>query len=71
MVSGLLPGNQLILQNEGADDLVITEDGEFTFATLHDDLSTFNVSISQQPQGGPIQICNISDEEGSLSGENT
>ncbi|WP_456406423.1 FG-GAP repeat protein, partial [Thiolapillus sp.] len=32
-VSGLAPGNSLVLQNNGGDDLTVSADGAFTFAT--------------------------------------
>ncbi|MGJ8662965.1 MAG: FG-GAP repeat protein, partial [Marinicella sp.] len=69
-VTGLLAGNEFIIQNNEGDDLLISENGEFVFATVLDDSSTYEVSISQQPQGGPIQNCVVNNQQGNLAGVN-
>lgn len=65
-VSGLA-GDGLVLQNNASDDLAITADGSFTFATALEDLSDYAVSVSQQP-GGPSQTCVVADGDGALAG---
>ena len=48
-VSGLVAGTQLILQNNGGDDLVIEEDGDFTFVTELPNNSKYEVLVLTQP----------------------
>ncbi len=48
-VSGL--AGTLIIQNNGGDDLIITEDGPFTFATELEDLDVYDIEILTQPNG--------------------
>lgn len=67
-VTGLLIGNEIVIQNNDADDLTISENGEFVFATVLDDLSNYEVSILQQPQGGPTQTCVLVNQQGNLAG---
>lgn len=62
-VSGLM-GN-LTLQNNGGDDLAISSDGNFTFATAIDDGSTYDVTVASQPAG---QQCTVSNGSGTLAG---
>jgi uncharacterized delta-60 repeat protein len=54
-VSGL--NGTLVLQNNGGDDLSITADGPFAFATELADGSGYNVTVSSQPTG---QTCFVS-----------
>lgn len=54
-VSGLL-GSGLVLQNNGGDNLSVTADGAFTFATPLADGSSFDVTVLTQPMG-PNQTC--------------
>ncbi len=68
-LTGLLAGNQIRLQNNSTDELIITENGAFEFALALDDLSAFNVEITSQPIGGPIQTCTLNNEQGNLNGE--
>lgn len=51
-VSGLV-GSGFVLQNNGSDDLSISADGPFTFASL---ASTYNVTVKTQPTG---QLCTV------------
>ncbi len=53
-VSGL--AGTLVIQNNGGDDLVITENGSFTFATELEDLDVYDIGILTQPDG---QTCEI------------
>ena len=65
-VSGLL-GSGLVLQNNGGDDLAISADGAFTFATALDDGSAYGVTVFTQP-GAPSQTCAVSNGSGTLAG---
>ena len=63
-VSGL-SGSGLVLQNNGGDDLAISADGAFTFATALDDLSTYAVTVATQPDA-PSQTCVVENGSGSI-----
>ncbi|TVQ34817.1 MAG: hypothetical protein EA370_10045 [Wenzhouxiangella sp.] len=67
-VSGLL-GDGLVLQNNGDDDLAISADGSFTFATSLPDGSAYAVSVLTQPSG-PEQLCSVSLGSGLIAGSN-
>jgi hypothetical protein len=62
-VSGLFEGGVLVLQNNGADDLEITEDGPFTFGVSLDPGTTYNVTILTQPEG---QTCSVENGSGEV-----
>ena len=66
-VTGLV-GDQLVLQNNGADDQIITTNSGFTF-TAQDDGTGYAVTVSSQPND-PKQFCSVSDGAGMLSGAN-
>ncbi|MDI9245376.1 VWA domain-containing protein [Marinobacter sp. CHS3-4] len=61
-VSGL--SGTLILQNNGADDLIVSADGNFTFSAELNDGAGYSVSIASQPSD---QICILANESGSVS----
>ncbi|MEM7053212.1 MAG: choice-of-anchor D domain-containing protein [Pseudomonadota bacterium] len=65
-VSGL-NGTGLVLQNNGGDDLPITVDGAFTFATALDDGSAYAVSVAAQPSA-LSQTCTVNNASGNLAG---
>jgi len=65
-VSGL-EGSGLVLQNNGGDDLAISGNGSFTFATALADGSDYAVSVRTQP-GAPAQQCTVSNGTGTISG---
>ena len=62
-VTGLL--GTLVLQNNGEDDLVISEDGTFTFAAALADEESYDVTVGAQPDG---QTCTVSNGSGTVSG---
>ena len=64
----LIPGNNLLLQNNDSDDLVVSLDGVFVFSTPLDDLQNYAVTIQNQPTN-PIQLCAISNNIGNLNGD--
>ncbi len=57
-VSGLGPGESVVLQNNGADDLQVDHDGVFTFATGLADGASYKVSVSSQPVGCVSSVTN-------------
>jgi hypothetical protein len=64
-VSGL--SGTLVLQNNGADDLSLTANGSFTFATRIADGEAYNVSVKDNPTG---QFCRIANDAGAVAGGN-
>jgi len=64
-----LTGSGLVLQNNGDDNLTINASGAFTFATPIDDLTAFSVSVLTPPNS-PAQPCRISNNQGTIVGEN-
>lgn len=68
-VSGAVSGlsGTLVLQNNAVDDLTISENGSFTFATALASGSTYAVTVKTQPSG---QTCTIANPSGTISGAN-
>lgn len=64
-VSGLT-GDQVVLQNNGGDDIAINADGGFTF-TAQNDGTDYNVTVATQP-GNPSQTCSVANAAGTLAG---
>jgi hypothetical protein len=62
-----LAGSGLVLQQSGHDDLSISADGDFTFATPLDDGATYAVTVSTQP-GNPSQTCTVANGSGTVAG---
>jgi len=62
-VTGL--GGKLVLQNNGGDDLVLTADGDFAFATTLAEGSAYTVSVRTQPVW---QVCTVTQDSGQLAG---
>ncbi|WP_115720113.1 FG-GAP repeat protein [Gallaecimonas mangrovi] len=61
-VSGL--DGTVVLENNSGDDLTLTSDGSFSFATAVDDNSSYSVTVSTQPDD---QVCTVSDGSGAVS----
>ena len=57
-LSGLGSGLSLVLQNNGADNLEISQNGSFSFPTLLADGDTYQVSVLTQPSGQNCQVIN-------------
>lgn len=64
-----LAGSGLVLQNNGGDNLAITEDGTFTFSTPIASGETYAVSVLAQPSD-PTQSCTVTSEAGTVSDAN-
>jgi hypothetical protein len=60
-----LTGIGLVLQNNGSDDLPITADGPFTFATLLTPGGIYNVTVATNPRN-PSQICSVTNGSGTV-----
>jgi hypothetical protein len=67
-VQGLKQGNQLVLFNNGSDELFINKDGQFTFNMAVAEGSGYKVTVAMQPQG---QFCLVSYGEGIATGNVT
>ena len=67
-VSGL-EGSGLVLQNNAGDNLGISSNGRFTFATPLADKSRYSVTVLTQP-ASPNQICDATNGEGIIGGTN-
>ena len=60
-----LSGSGLTLQNEGGDDLVVSANGTFQFATPLLSGAAFSVAITAQPSS-PTQSCSVSGGTGTV-----
>lgn len=60
-------GSGLVLQNDGRDDLTVSADGSFTFATPLADGSAYDVTVLTQPTS-PDQSCTVANGSGTLAG---
>jgi hypothetical protein len=65
-VSGLA-GTGLILQNNGAGNLAITQNGSFTVSAAVVSGTPYNVTVLTQPTG-PRQTCTVANGSGTVSG---
>ncbi|MGC2166121.1 MAG: hypothetical protein WA632_08930 [Gallionella sp.] len=64
-VSGLT--GTLKLRNNGTDELTLTANGGFTFATAQANNSAYSVTIASMP---PAQSCNVTNASGTIAGAN-
>ncbi|TVQ29426.1 MAG: hypothetical protein EA370_15135 [Wenzhouxiangella sp.] len=62
-----LEGPGLMLRNNGGDDLAISENGSFTFATEVESGEPYEVTIASQPDN-PLEVCEVSDGSGTVGG---
>ncbi len=67
-ISGLA-GTGLVLQNDGADDLSVTGNGSFAFATPVASGHAFAVTVKAQP-AAPAQVCTVSQGSGTVANAN-
>jgi len=61
-ISGL--SGTVTLQNNGGDDLMLSTNGDFTFATALADNSDYEVAVSIQPDG---QTCEVTNGSGTIA----
>ena len=67
VVTGLVSGSTgLVLQNNATDNLTITSNGSFTFATSIANGKPYNVSISTPPTT-PVQTCTVASGAGTAT----
>jgi uncharacterized protein (UPF0179 family) len=59
-----LQGSGLVLQNNGADDLAVSE-GQFTFGSQLASGATYNVTVKTQPSD-PNQSCSVTNARGTI-----
>lgn len=64
-----LTGSGLVLQNNSGDDLTVSADGSFTFATGLTDSASYSVTVKTQPSN-PTQTCSVSNGTGTISAAN-
>jgi hypothetical protein len=65
-VSGLI-GSGMVLQNNGGDNLAISANGAFTFATLLGNGAAYSVTVLTQPSG---QTCSVTNSSGTIAAAN-
>ncbi len=66
-VSGLGTGDSVVLQNSAADDLTVSANGAFTFATALSDSAAYVVTVFTNPTN---KECSVSNGSGSISTAN-
>ncbi len=67
-VSGL-SGTGLVLQDNGGDNLAVTANGSFTFATKVDSGAAYDVTVHTEPSS-PAQTCTVTGATGTVGGAN-
>ena len=65
-LSGLASGTSVVLQNNGADDLSLTANVQFSFHQKVDDGNSYNVTVLTQP-ANPNQVCTVSNGSGNVA----
>ncbi|MGE3482347.1 MAG: hypothetical protein AB7K73_13155 [Gammaproteobacteria bacterium] len=66
-LTGLVGARQVVLQNNGADNLTLTQDGAFTFATTFFDGADYSVTVNTQPFN---EVCVVGNATGTVAGAN-
>ncbi len=66
-VSGLGSGNHMVLQNNNGENLAISANGSFTFATAIADGTNYAVTVLPQPTG---QTCTVTNGSGTITETN-
>ncbi|MCB2018069.1 MAG: hypothetical protein KDF54_11270 [Hydrogenophaga sp.] len=64
-ISGLNPGQSLVLRNNGTGDLTLTANGVFAFGAPVVYGDTYSVTVAAQPTG---QTCTVSNGSGTVAG---
>ena len=65
-VSGLATGSSVVLRNNGGDDLTVSSNGTFQFATSVASGGAYGVTVQSQPAGSAT-ICSIANGSGTVS----
>ncbi len=65
-LNGLAAGNTVVLQNNGTDDLSITKDGSFVFATPVQIGQSYAVTVKSHPTN-PRQRCTVANDSGTVA----
>jgi hypothetical protein len=60
-----LQGSGLVLQNNGADDLAVDDNGSFTFRSELASGASYNVTVRTQPSN-PNQACTVTNARGTI-----
>jgi len=68
-VTGLAAGNEVVLQNNGGDDVTVSADDSFIFATPVKSGESFAVSVLTQPSA-PNQTCVVTGGTGTVAAGN-
>ena len=66
-LSGLAGSHSVVLQDNGTDNLTLSSNGSFTFATSVAQGSPYNVTVLTQPT---IQTCTVTNGSGTMGGAN-
>lgn len=66
-VTGLAAGKSVVLQNNAGDDLAVTANGAFAFATPLDTGAAYMVTVKTQPEG---QLCAVTSGTGTIATSN-
>jgi hypothetical protein len=64
-VSGLNPGGTVVLQNNGGNNLSVTQNGPFTFSAPINYATGYDVMVATQPAG---QTCTLTGAVGAYPG---
>ena len=64
-VSGIPVAENIVLQNNGGDDLLLSADGNFVFSGQIADLATYNVTVLTPPPSAPT--CTVTNATGTIS----
>ncbi len=65
MVTGLAAGEQIVLVNNGADDLLVESNGPFTFESMIKQGSQYRIRVLSQPSGAD-QFCAVHNGTGTM-----
>jgi hypothetical protein len=66
-LSGLYPGETLVLKNNGGNDLMLSDNGDFAFADMLEDGAGYAVVVEKQPTG---QTCSVANGSGTVDRAN-
>ncbi len=66
-LAGLTPGESITLQNNSGDNLTLSSNGAFTFATPVAGGASYNVTILTSPSSPIVQTCTLSNATGTVT----